>query len=415
MTQLFISAWLIYAAIFLVMPFKIPASGNWGAIGIVVSFILITSLAIEAVRRWTPIGFRNVAPLANKDFRRLIWLGIILSLVGFAFLIYDRVVIQKIDFSHGLAHARAQWTILGEYRRTPSSLFSLLGYPLSSIYFVSLVMSLIRMERLTRWQLAAILIAVFMLAMMNSAITGGRSTLLLLVVFVVSAIVLSGPGLLRRRLAGRTFRRGCYGLAAVMLIYVVYVTLDRAANSEITMETYLVDSIAYLRMEMSSWYLEHLRSSALSSATAPIVYIGAYLSHSYAILCEIVNSPQEDKVILFVHWLGLMSKLGLVAPPEGDWFLAGRFPSVPGALWLQFGPAGLVVGSAIMGAVSGFSVRLYRASPDFLLFKGFQACCATILVLSPLMFAADLMVFPFIVIGFGVMAIAQLAIAWRRR
>jgi oligosaccharide repeat unit polymerase len=409
MTKLFLSAWLLYALIFVIMPFRLPAHGNPGALAIVCSFIALAGLSYALAYRLVRLPEANFRDL--KSFHWLIWIGIGLSTLGFALLIYDRVVVQKIDFSFGLAYARAQWTDFGRDRQGPSSIFSVLGYLIGSTYFASLVMALTRMDLLTRRQLAAILFAVFLLAMLNSAITGGRTTLLLLVSFVLCALVLRGRGGLRERLSGQMFRRGSYALAAVIFAYVTYVTLDRAWNADISMETYLVESIAYLHMEMNGWYIEHLRHSALSNVSAPIVYIGAYLTHSYAILCEIADAPHEDKVILFAHWLGLISKLGLVDPPQGDWFLVGRFPSLPGALWHQFGATGLAVGSVLLGGVSAVSVRCYRACPDFVLFQGFQTCCATILMISPLMFAADFMVFPFIVVGFGLMAVIQIAFA----
>lgn len=411
MMKLFFGAWALYAVLFIVMPFKLPSGGNAEAIAIILAFLSIVALSYMAVLRLVRLPAITAPFDTERGFHMLVWLGIGLSALGFALLIYDRIFIQKIDFSQGLAYARAQWTDLGSGRNTPSSIFSVAGYLLGSTYFVSLVMGLTRMHLMTRRQLAAVLGMVFLLAMINSAIAGGRTTLLLLVAFVVCALVLRAPGSVRERLSGRMFRRGSYALAIVMFIYVTYITLDRARNSDISIEAYLVGAVGYLQLELRSWYVEHLRNSSFSELTAPVVYIGAYLTHSYAILCEIVNGPQEDKVLIFGHALGLLSKLGLVAPPDGNWFLGGRFPSLPGALWHQFGPAGLVAGSAVLGAISAIAVQCYRAAPDFVLFQGFQICCGTILILSPLLFAADLMVFPFIVVGFVVIAAIQFALA----
>jgi len=414
MMKLFFGAWALYALIFIVAPFGIPASGNLGALGVLFGFAASVAIACWLTERFLVLPSGLQGRLADDGFRFIMWSGIVLSVTGFALLIYDRIVIQNIDFSYGLAYARAQWTDFGQNRNTPSSIFSVTGYLLGSVYFASLVMALNRMTLLSRMELAMLLASVFALAMANSAITGGRSILLLLVGFTICGLCLRKGGSLGTVLRGKYFKRGCFALGVLMLAYVSYITLDRAWNADITMEAYLRDAVAYLKLDLSDWYALHLRHSALSTISAPLVYIGAYLTHSYAILCEIVQGPEENKVIVFGHLLGLLAKLGLVAPPEGDWFLAGRFPTLPGALWHQFGPVGMVAGGLVLGAVAGLARRCYQAMPDFVLFQGFQVCVGTILVLSPLLFAGDLMIFPFIVIGFILLAGLQLIIGYRR-
>lgn len=413
MMKLFFGAWALYALLFIVMPFKFPPSGNMAALGVILAFALSVLVAYWLIVR-APVARSFQIDLPPKGFHLLLWTSIGLSVLGIALLFYDRIVIQGIDFSYGLAYARAQWTDLGQGRTVPSSAFSVIGYLIGSSYFVALVMAFDRLTLVSRRELALLLAAVFGLAMANSAITGGRTTLLLLVAFSIAVLALRTGGSLMTVMRGRYFQRGGLLLAVVMLAYVTYVTFDRAWNAYISMDTYLLEAAEFLKLDLSEWYRIHLNDSALREVTSPLVFIGAYIVHSYAILCEIVQHPGEDKVIVFGHLFGLMAKLGWVDAPQSDWFLSGRFPTLPGALFHQFGLAGVVGGGAVLGVLSGLGRRCYLAVPGFVLFQGFQACTAVILILSPLLFAADLMIFPFIVIGFVIVSALQLVIVTAR-
>ena len=58
--------------------------------------------------------------------------------VDLAALTYDKLFIQKIDYSAGLAFAREEWRQLGEEREgQASSIFSVIGYLLGSSYYVA--------------------------------------------------------------------------------------------------------------------------------------------------------------------------------------------------------------------------------------------------------------------------------------
>src|SRR5690606_23788989 len=140
----------------------------------------------------------------------------------------------------------------------------------------------------------------------------------------------------------------------------------RAVRVHAAFDAYLLESAGYLRIELSPWYVESLRTSDLAGLTSPFVLIGLYLTHSYAVLCEIVTVPAGEETILFTHWLGLLSKLGLVAPPDDDWLLAGRLSSLPGALFFQYGWQGVIAGGAVLGAASGLSARLFRSCPGLI-------------------------------------------------
>src|SRR5690606_20032397 len=107
-----------------------------------------------AAGRGSPPARPDGALSPETDIARLIWLGILLSAIGLALLIYDRLVIQDIDFGAGLAAARMQWMEQGRSRTSPSSMFSVLGYLFGSVYFASLTTALSRPGILSRRQTA---------------------------------------------------------------------------------------------------------------------------------------------------------------------------------------------------------------------------------------------------------------------
>src|SRR5690606_17079503 len=84
------------------------------------------------------------------DVRQLIYVSYTLSLLGLLLLIYDKVVIQDINYSAGFASAREQWKEASDARdHAISSIFSVLGYLLSSSYFLPVAVLLSRHAKLT--------------------------------------------------------------------------------------------------------------------------------------------------------------------------------------------------------------------------------------------------------------------------
>jgi hypothetical protein len=131
----------------------------------------------------------------------------------------------------------------------------------------------------------------------------------------------------------------------------------------------------------------------------------AYLCHAQ--LC--VNGcncrrAKWDSTILFLHILGILHKLGLTSAPEGDWFLAGRLPSVPGALWHQFGVLGFIVSSLLLGTICAIMAVWTARQPHRLLPLGAFVMADSTLLLSPALFAGDFLSFPFVMASFILLA-----------
>jgi hypothetical protein len=139
----------------------------------------------------------------------------------------------------------------------------------------------------------------------------------------------------------------------------------------------------------------------------------SYVTHSFATVAGIVVAPSEDKTILFVHLISILHKLGLADPPDADWFLSGRFPSLPGALLHQYGLWGLVLGSIAVGVLTACAAVWSARRPAALLPLGCMVMAGAVLVLSPALLAFDFLSFPFVIASFAILATGSEM--WKRR
>ncbi|HTD90509.1 MAG TPA: hypothetical protein VK663_07590, partial [Burkholderiales bacterium] len=163
-----------------------------------------------------------------------------------------------------------------------------------------------------------------------------------------------------------------------------------------------------------SWYAHSLGDGALSSIVAMLVLAGSYVTHSFTTVAAIIDAPFEDKSVILSTFTQILYKLGIVGRPDEHWFLAGAFPSVPGALWHQFGPFGFAVGSALLGIAAGAAKVWVARRPDQLLALGAYTMATATLIVTPAVFAPDFMSFPFVFMAFAILAIAAKLIGFRR-
>src|SRR5207253_3376039 len=99
----------------------------------------------------------------------------------FVFLLFDKIYIQGIDYSSGLALAREQWVELGEDREgKASSIWSILGYAFGSAYYVAVVLVITQTQQFSGGRRLLYIVICFVFTLINSIITCGRSNFLLL-------------------------------------------------------------------------------------------------------------------------------------------------------------------------------------------------------------------------------------------
>ena len=407
MARNFVAVWLLYWLAVALLPVHSMYPGTFGAAMLQIAFVVTVLVGIAITRllaggRALPKPGAYEIPTANKLIRIALWM----SVIGIFCLIYDKVFVQGIDYSNGVAVSREEWRKLGEDRDgNASSIFSVLGYFFGSAYYVAIVLAVTQVGVVTpKLRMKSFLVA-FVLLMINSALTGGRSNLLLVAVFVLAAFG-ARKGLVLSNVFPRVSQRLAIKLALLLgFAYTVLIFYQRAAAGESDAVNYAIEFLPFLGFEASNEYQAGLDDSALSSLSAMLVLTISYVTHSFATVAAIVDANPENKTILFLHLAGIANKLGLIGPPDGDWFLAGRFPSVPGSLLYQFGWLGFFGGSLLLGALSELCRSWAAKRPDRLMPLGSSVMAHVTLLLTPALFAGDFLSFPFVLGSFVQLAV----------
>lgn len=409
MLKRFLLVWLIYWATVALLPVHSLAPATLEALGLQGFFVALVAVGFMVVTTLLPAVPLPIAGQADiPRAARVVRWAIALSLFGLACSAYDKIVIQGIDYSEGVAVAREAWRQLGEEREgAASSIFSVLGYLFGNAYFVATVLAITQPQALSTRARGWTLLACFAFLIANSLITGGRSSVLLLAVFVIGAVGARRGLPMRRLFPTRSHRRLLFLVPVAGFSYAVYVFYIRAAAGDTDALEYALDFLPFLGLQVDGWYHAWLDGDTLSSLSAMVVLALSYITHSFATVAAIVDAPTEDKTIIFLHAMGILHKIGLAASPDGDWFLSGRLPSVPGALWHQWGGVGFVIGSLAIGVFAAVCRFWTARRPTSLPALGAAVAAESTLLLSPAVFAADLLSFPFAAASFIMLAVLQ--------
>lgn len=406
MLKHFLCVWLIYWIAVALLPVYSISPATIEAFMLQVVFVLLVMFGYKlALAIW------HVPPLPKADgfsipgASKLIWISLLISFIGLLSLTYDKIYLQGIDYSEGFAVARQAWRKVGEARGgRPSSIFSALGYLLGSAYFVTVILTITQARFISSYERFSALLASFALLLGNAALTGGRSNILLLAAFAVGTFS-SRRGLRLQDLLTSSFQRGCLKLlSAFAAVYMVFIFYQRAEAGGSSALEYALGFMPYLGIQPEEWYLALLDNEALDALGTMLILALAYITHSFATVAAIIDEPREDKVIVFLYAFELLSKLGLWESPDGAWFLSGRFPSAPGALWYQFGGFGFFVYSFLLGVGSALAKIWTTRKPYSVLALGTYVAATAILLLTPILFAWEFLAFPFILTAFIMMA-----------
>ncbi|WP_346060525.1 O-antigen polymerase [Halomonas salifodinae] len=401
MIKHFICSWLFYW----LLVFLIPASSVYDlwmpAFFLQLCFIFLVLIGYSWF--WFASNARppewGARILENSE--KMIYVSLILSVIGTASLIYDKIIIQNIDYSQGIAVAREMWRKEGGQREGGvSSIFSALGYLLSSSYYVSAVLLIVNGKRLMASFIYKVSFLIFFLLMVNSVLAGGRSNLLLIMVFVFGAVSAVPGWSYKTMFASKALRGSIFVLLVISSFYLLYVFSERAEATGIDATSYVKNFLPYLGLKLNPWFSDKLNSGLLSSLFSLIALAISYITHSFSTVSAILDHGPGDKVIIFLHPVNIVYKLGLISRPDGLWFLSGRFPSLPGALYYQFGVLGFVVFSLLIGFLGGVSKVFYIFKPCSLVALGFYLMMYGVLVVSPLLLVVDFMSFPFVMFSF---------------
>jgi len=165
---------------------------------------------------------------------RITDLVILLSLSALLLVVYDRIFIQGVDYSKGIAHAREMWRSLATERGGASSLFNVLGNLLFPFVFFSVGYCVLFFEftvKLRRnFYFSIALVFVF------SVMTGGRELLLVLFgVFLSSLALRFAVGL---PVFAKIMKKDFFTVSFMAFFFAVYVGYLRSQSYAFGMDEY---------------------------------------------------------------------------------------------------------------------------------------------------------------------------------
>lgn len=168
------------------------------------------------------------------QFERATSLLVLLSLAALSLVLYDRVFIQGVDYSQGIAQAREMWRALASERGGASSIFNIIGNLLFPFVFFSVAFCVLHFESSLKlrvnFYLSVVLIFVF------SALTGGRELLLVLFgVFLSSLALRFAVGL---PIFAKVMRKDFFFIFLMALFFSVYVGYLRSQSYDFGMDEY---------------------------------------------------------------------------------------------------------------------------------------------------------------------------------
>ena len=408
--KLYLAAWAGYFVLLTVLPVSysrlqaplaVISLCLWIAISCVVAMIVewLLGRARSTALRLPLSGGR---PLSLTDLKRIIYFGMTLSVAGFLCLLYDRIFVQHIDFSQGIAVARELWRQAGEDRSGVSSAFSVIGYLIGSAFFCSIAIAHLHWEIVPTALRRLVTYGGLLLVMGNSLLTGGRSIILVQLAAVVAvAGIRKLHGL--RGFPGRGLRTAAIGLAVLSLAigYSVYVFGQRAIAGRTLPALYADTEVAYLGGQPTPAYfaIDDLPSGISGFADLSVV-AGMYLTHSYGTFEAVLEGGNLPGSATFIYVRELLAKLSLIPPANNDWVFQGLFLSLPGSLYYDFSWPGFYLGAVLLGLALGCVPALLIRTGGSGLFLSLGLLFVLCALLAPLLLAIDILSVPFMVLGF---------------
>jgi oligosaccharide repeat unit polymerase len=395
----FLIVWIVYWLLYYIQPVRSEYTDIGLAWLLQLLFVLLISIfyCISAFLFIPGHKKNSLTFIKPEDSINAIRWGLRLSFLGLILLTYDKIIMQGIDYFSGLAQAREQWRQLGEDRDAQaSSIFSALGYLFGGAFFLPLGLVMSRHTILTDIKRFKFFILCFVLLIANSLLTGGRSAIFLAAAFVSFGYFSSKSNVYLWR--NYAIRYAFLLIGLLTLVYILYVFSSRAKANDLDITLYSLDFLSYLNLLPESWFENFVENFSFGWIFALLNLATSYLTHSLVTTAAIIGNADSGGDVIFGYVIVLISKLGF-SGASVDWFLSGRFPSMPGALYLQFGIYGLIVVSIILGLIAGLTSSLFTKQSGSLSLFLICASIESILLMSPFLFAGDLLFFPFMVTG----------------
>jgi|GEM_PF-3231961 len=368
-------------------------------------YLFLSILAFLGLYYNKPLYF--IKPLRKLDYNLTISFLAICSLVGILCFIYDKTIIQGIDYSQGLAKARYQFIDNAAEREGISSIFSVLGYFLGAYCFTGLYLLLVFWDKV-KVKRRILFFCIFILGIfIISLLTGGRTSVILIVtIFFTSYIIRKGWGL-KAWPFSKAFGKIIIIISLIVFIYLIFIFSQRADATNSLAEFYAEKMFDWMQVKTNERFsLINKLPDSFQSSFFFLSILWIYLVHSNWIFEGIIQLNDFSGQAVFVNYRNILSKFGIVDTPQ-EWIFSGRFITWVGGIYHDFGIGGLIVCAILHGGIMGYSLKMIlhnKGSFDPLNFL-FFFLTFSISITSPFIIVIDVLMFPSILVSFVMFAI----------
>lgn len=345
--------WIATALILSILPIKSKFQNFIETIMIIIAFIAIVSI-VGIFWSYTPMVVLRHKPrklMTNKKLIFIVYFSIIVSILGVAVVLWDRIAVRGIDYSLGLRNARYQWLNAGNV----GSIWGKIGNIMIPFSYCALFMGIFHWENLKRYQGVFSILTGFAVQAAFAMINGGRSNILVSGVFAFSTCVL-------RKTQGKSFIPKIKGLAIYVALVIIllfsYVSSIFYAFADNDVD-YLIKITDGLGAQVKEGYINN--SNLLINT---IIEIVLYILHGvYYVGAVILNQPQVvdinknmslRQVFVFAGRLHLIDYNMELPSFDGG---GGNFVALPGILLYDYGYLGFIFTSVILGMLLGTAMK----------------------------------------------------------
>ncbi|TPW24807.1 hypothetical protein FH712_07145 [Marinobacter nauticus] len=357
-----------------------PASAKMGSLTFlyVVNFSFLLPVLLFSMLIVGVLGVSRDALFYSIGNRRIsVSLVVAAGMVflGFLLMAYDRIFIRGIDYTSGLRAARYAWMASGS-----GSWLSVIGNLLTPISFFSLIFLILLYDRLSFFIKIVSASSIFFGIIGVSALNGGRSIVLIAIVFVLICLCL------KSRFSGSKGAGFKFVVVFVLVSAIGYASTIVESSADmggVSLERLTVLGVNSLFGELKQDGAEVFQCSPVECLS---VYLSAYLFHGQWTTQAMYSLPVKPGSYALYPLSTFMERFGVIDEPlsPGVFSDSGAFVSLPGALYYDFGFLGVFLGGLFFGVALGICMTIIARSKRIGIFKlVFLFYFISILILSP--------------------------------
>lgn len=354
----FIGIWVISLFALWILPIQSKLGNEFESIMLISAFVIIVSASAVfwylGTRR-IKFKSRNPKEISIRKIKFIVYWSTVSTIIGNLFVYIDRVYFRGIDYSRGFRNARYQWNA----STIPGSIISVMENLMIPFSYCALFMGVFHWEVLNKRQRFIAIIAgfggQFGIAMLN----GGRSNILLSIIFAFVICIL-------RKYIGKTFLPRFQGRAlwgalglTVILSYVAAIMYAFTGNDL----KYLHLTADFLGAKVIS---DYQGNPVINMITEMVLYM---LHGIYYVSAVISNNPGVADINhnMSFRWIFVMlARTPLLRSyemklPDFDGG-GGNFVALPGILLYDYGYFGFFIASIIFGIMFGATLKFLNSN-----------------------------------------------------